>query len=70
MVRELTPQAMWCGQKEEKKRKNNLSPESARLSAVTFQWLEQSIIRAMPLQRKLGNVVHLCGQEKEESEFG
>lgn len=56
--------------KKREKRINNLSPESARVSAVTFQWLEQSIIRAMPLQRKLGNVVHLCGQEKEESEFG
>lgn len=46
-----------CGVAKKKKREkriNNLSPESARVSAVTFQWLEQSIIRAMPLQRKLG----------------
>ena len=64
-----TSHVVWP-KRRKKKRKNNLSPESARVSAVTFQWLEQSIIRAMPLQRKLGNVVHLCGQEQEESEFG
>lgn len=50
-----------------KKRKKVLVQKVHTQLLLTCQWLEQSIMRAIQPQGKLGNIVQPCGLEEEEN---